>query len=318
VKYFILGIVIIMFSGCSSKSDVEKEIEKIPVDFSIVRFDKEFAKVTPSTLSEIKAKYPAFFPKQFADSVWVSRMNDTIQQELEEEIVKKYPNEDVLEDDLHSLFQHIKFYFPEFKSPKVYTTTSYVDYNNKVFLTDSLLIISLDTYLGADHHFYDNIKKYIAKNLNEDQIAPDVASEYARQLISKPAEHTLLGQIIFYGKELYLKDLWLPEATDGKKIGYTEEELTWAKENETEMWRFFVENELLYSTDRKLPARFINPAPFSRFYLEIDSESPGMIGRYLGWQIVRSYMENNAINVKQLMYKSEKEIFTNSKYKPKK
>ncbi len=84
------------------------------------------------------------------------------------------------------------------------------------------------------------------------------------------------------------------------------------------MWRYFIEKELLYSTDPKLGARFITPAPFSKFYLEIDNESPGMLGRYLGWKIVRAYMEKNDTDVQRLMITDAEEIFTNSKYKPKK
>ena len=35
---------------------------------------------------------------------------------------------------------------------------------------------------------------------------------------------------------------------------------------------------------------FFDASPFSKFYLEIDNQSPGRIGRWIGWQIVRSYM----------------------------
>jgi hypothetical protein len=43
------------------------------------------------------------------------------------------------------------------------------------------------------------------------------------------------------------------------------------------MWRYY-RKEMLYSDDQKLMPRFINPAPFSKFYLEIDNESPGQVG----------------------------------------
>nr|HRM13383.1 gliding motility lipoprotein GldB [Flavobacterium sp.] len=64
--------------------------------------------------------------------------------------------------------------------------------------------------------------------------------------------------------------------------------------------------------------RFINPAPFSKFYLEIDNESPGQVGAWIGWQMVRSYMENNKVPVADLLKTDAKEIFSKSKYKPKK
>ena len=124
--------------------------------------------------------------------------------------------------------------------------------------------------------------------------------------------------MIFYGKILYLKDIWLTKTSEESKIGYSSEKLKWIQDNENEIWRNFIENEYLFSTDPKLITRFINPAPFSKFYLEIDNDSPGMVGRYIGWQIVRSFMEKRESSIEKLMTLSEEEIFYKSKYKPKK
>jgi uncharacterized protein YjaZ len=125
--------------------------------------------------------------------------------------------------------------------------------------------------------------------------------------------------MIYAGKELYLKDLLLPDATDAIKMGYTPEQITWSQENEPFIWSYFIEKQLLFDTDQKLNARFISHAPFSKFYLEIDNESPGRIGSWIGWQIVRSYMTNNEqVTLPQLLQMDAKEIFEKSKYKPKK
>jgi gliding motility-associated lipoprotein GldB len=318
MKYSVLVLFLVLLFSCNNESKVEKEIEKIPIDFEMIRFDKEFANATPAELPKLKAEFPAFFPKQYNDSIWIEKLTDTLQNQLESEVIKTFPTDGILEDDLVPLFQHIKYYFPKFQTPIVVTTTSDVDYRNKIILADSLLIIGLDNYLGSEHRFYEGIDKYISKEMKPSQIGPDVAESYARLYIKPPNKASFLGQIVYYGKQLYLKDIWLPNTSDAEKIGYTEEEYKWAEENEEYMWRYFVEKELLYSTDPKLGARFISPAPFSKFYLELDNESPGMLGRYLGWKIVRAYMENNDTNVQQLMVTEADEIFTNSKYKPKK
>ena len=318
MKNCLIFFVSVFLINCSSRSSVEKEIDTISIEVEIIRFDKEFANATQSNLASLKAKYPVFFPTQFHDSIWTLKMKDTLQQQLNAEVIKRFPTEDKLENELRSIFQHIKYYFPQFESPTVVTTTSDVDYQNKIILSDSLLVIAIDTYLGSDHPFYGGIKKYIAQNLNESQLGPDIAAAYAQQLIVKPRQRSLLAQMVFYGKELYLKDLWLPNSSDAEKIGYTEAQFTWARENESEMWRYFVEKEILFSTNAKLPAQFINPAPFSKFYLEIDNESPGMVGRFLGWQIVRSYMKNNESSAQQLMIKNSDALFNESKYKPSK
>ena len=75
---------------------------------------------------------------------------------------------------------------------------------------------------------------------------------------------------------------------------------------------------MLYSTDSGLYDRFMANAPFSKFYIDIDKESPGRIGVLLGWQIVRSYMKNNEVTLQQLLQTDAEEIFKKSKYKPKK
>jgi uncharacterized protein YjaZ len=59
-------------------------------------------------------------------------------------------------------------------------------------------------------------------------------------------------------------------------------------------------------------------APFSKFYLEIDNESPGRVGQWIGWQIVRSFMQNNKVSMQEMIKMDAKELFEKSKYKPKK
>ena len=147
---------------------------------------------------------------------------------------------------------------------------------------------------------------------------PDIVSSFSYGILAPPKNKELLSLMISSGKELYLKDVLLPETTDAEKIGYIPEQITWCQENESYMWRHFMENNLLYSTDSKLPNRFINVAPFSKFYLEIDNETPGRVGTWVGWQIVRSYMNNNDVTLQQVLQMDPMELFQKSKYKPKK
>ena len=169
-----------------------------------------------------------------------------------------------------------------------------MDYNNKVIYANDKLIIALELFLGKKHKFYADFPEYLTQNFEERQMMPEVASSFALGVLPAPSDKTLLSEMIYYGKELYLKDVLLnKDFTDAEKIGYTPEQIAWSEENEAFIWSYFIEKQLLYSSDSKLPNRFINVAPFSKFYLEIDNESPGRIGRWIGWKIVRSFMENN-------------------------
>jgi len=65
--------------------------------------------------------------------------------------------------------------------------------------------------------------------------------------------------------------------------------------------------------------RFIYPAPFSKFYLELDSQSPGQIGKFIGLRIVQAYAERNPDTpLVKLLTLSSEELFNKSLYKPKK
>lgn len=318
-NFSVLFFVLISVFSCKKESQVEKEIANIPIDYIIERFDIAFGETTAENLTETKNAYPFLFSEKYTDSFWIAKVNDTLQQQLTEESARVFPDLKEEKKEITQLFQHLTYYFPEFKTPRVITTTSTVDYRNKVIVTDTIVLISLDTYLGSDHEFYQGIQKYLRQGFVKEQIVVDMAAEYSEKYIYQQQVKTLLDEMIYYGKQLYFKDLVIPFKTDAEKIGYSQEQIDWANANETEIWRFFVERELLYSTDASLPNRFINPAPFSKFQLEeIDRESPGKIGRYMGWQIVKAYMANNQVSIKDMLQKEAKEIFNQSNFKPKK
>jgi gliding motility-associated lipoprotein GldB len=315
--YRFVILLCLFFLSCDQKSKVEKEVEEIPVDIKVERFDKIFFETKPEDLAKVKKQYPFFFPAGNDDSIWLNKMQDPLWREVYTEVEKKYSNFEPVTEEFNNLFKHVKYYFPEVKTPKVITIISEMDYTAKAIYADSLVIVSLELYLGKEHKFYQ-FPNYLKQNFEERQIMPDVVSSFAFRKIPVSPDRTLLAQMIFEGKQLYAKDLLLPEYTDAEKMGYTPEQIKWCEENESYMWRYFIENEVLYSDDPKLNTRFIAPAPFSKFFLEIDNDSPGRVGAWIGWQMVRSYMKNNKSTLPELLKTNAKEIFEKSKYKPKK
>ncbi|MNK65930.1 hypothetical protein D3C87_852380 [compost metagenome] len=318
MKIYRFAVVLcLFFLSCNQKSKVEKEVEEIPVDIKVERFDKVFFETKPQDLPKVKKQYPFFFPGN-DDNVWIQKMNDPIWREVYEEVQKKYNNFEPVRKEFNELFQHVKYYFPKTKIPKVITVIGEMDYNAKSIYADSLVVVALELYLGKNHKFYE-FPNYLKENFEERQIMPDVVSSFSYRNIPNSIDRSLVAQMIFEGKQLYAKDLLIPEYTDAEKMGYTPEQIKWCGENEAYMWRYFIENEMLYNEDPKLRARFIAPAPFSKFFLEIDNDSPGRVGAWIGWQMVRSYMKNNSdVSLAELFKLEPKEIFEKSKYKPKK
>jgi len=248
-SYLLFGMICLV--ACNDENKIEEEIAKIPVDLKIDRFDQDFAAASPQDLPQLKKNFPLLFPEQFPDSVWVNMMNDTLQQEINREVAKTFPDFEQ-EEELAHLFQHLKYHFPQVEVPRIITVTSEVDYHNKVIVADSVLLLSLDTYLGEEHKFYIGLQEYLTKNFNQTQIIPDVATAYAKQITPQKNSRTFLASMVYYGKLLYVKDKLIPEFTDAQKMGYTEEEMEWAFANEEQIWRYFIEDELLYDTDSEL------------------------------------------------------------------
>ena len=94
MKYFLSILIGFMLLSCDSESNIEKEIKSIPMEMQILRFDKEFSSSSISDLPELKKKYPAFFPKKFHDSIWIAKMRDTLQQQLNQAVLKVFPSEE--------------------------------------------------------------------------------------------------------------------------------------------------------------------------------------------------------------------------------
>lgn len=313
-----LLIAVASLISCSEKTKVNSDFEKVPVEMSLQRFDKEFMETPLADFQNLKKKFPFLLPGNVADETWMEKRNDTLFKEVYSEVQLSFKDTKQLENNLKSLFQHIKYYFPEQNPGKVITLISDMDLEAKTIYTDSLTIISLDTYLGKNHRFYQGFEPYTLIDFEPSNIVPDLAEAFAVTKIQFPRDRQLLSQMIYFGKLMYAKDVLIPETPDNEKIGYSVDKLKWCEENESQMWKYFIENKLLFSSESKLYGRFIQKAPFSKFYLDLDNETPGRAGVWVGWQIVRSYMKNNDVTLQELFAKDAKEIFDNSKYKPKK
>ncbi|RKF04323.1 protein involved in gliding motility GldB [Tenacibaculum lutimaris] len=316
----ILALVTLILIGFSCKNEesnkLSVDVSNIEANVEIERFDIDFYNTKPSELSKTKEKYPMFFPSQ-PDSVWVNKINNKDEQELFAETQKVFSEINKEKEELTSLFKHVKYYNPKFVSPKVITMLTNIDYNNRIVYTDSLLLISLDSYLGKEHEFYNDYPAYVKQNNTKEHIVVDVAKAIVGKQMLPSMARSFIDKMIFRGKKMYLLDAYLPNTLDALKIGYSQIKLDWAERNEEQIWMYFVEKDLLYSTSKDVDKRFLDLAPFSKFYMEEDSQSPGRIGEWIGWQIVRSYMQKNDVSLHQLLQTSEDEIFKKSGYKPK-
>ncbi len=308
---------ILIFMRCSNNKKINSEIEKIPLEIKFDRFDLKFISVNKKGFQKFKNKYDFLFPSKFPDSIWMKRKNDSIQIMLQNEVNIVFPNMNELEKESENIYKHLIYNFPSLKVPKFLTLINNVDYQSKIIFTDSIILISLDTFLGSTNKLYNGIPNYIKSDMDKSRFGSILVDKIASSIIKAPRSRFFLDRIIYKGKILLLKDFVIPLSSDETKIGYSKEQINWAKQNEEYIWKYFIENELLFETDDDLIDRFIIPAPFSKFYLEIDNESPGKIGQWIGWQILRSFRKKNpSLKISDILNLPSEELFKKANYKP--
>ncbi len=315
-KYCTLILVLFLLVSCTKKDELVVDVSDIDVKITIKRFDQAFYTANAAGLEMLKKEYPYLFPSQTADSIWVAKMQDEDEQLLFAETQKNYQNLEEESAQLTSLFKHIKYYYKNFKEPTVVTILSNVDYESSAVYADSLLFISLDVFLGSQSAIYQDFPGYIKDNFTKDHLIVAATEALAEREIPRATHRTFISKMIQRGKLLYMIDAFLPMVTEAHKIGYTSAQIDWVQLNDVDIWKYFIENEYLFSTDQELSRRFIENAPFSKFFLANDNESPGRIGEWFGWQIVRSYMQNNKVTLQEMLQTDNEIIFKKSKYKP--
>ncbi len=316
-KLVVLISILSVLVSCKNEEIKKVDVSGIQVTVLIDRFEQKFYAANEQTLPVLENEYPYLFPPQ-NDSIWLNKINDAEEIELFQKSQVVFTDFNTEKTEIESLFKHIKYYHSSFRSPKIITLITNLDYQNKVMYADSLLFVSLDMYLGKKSEVYQDFPMYLVQNFDKSHLVVDIAKAIGETYFIPTKNRQFIDVMINEGKKMYLLDSYLPLVSDAKKIGYSVVKYQWTVSNEAQTWKYFVENKLLYSTDSKLYKRFIADAPFSKFYIDIDKESPGKIGVWLGWQIVRSYMNNNNVTLQQLLQENAEEIFKKSKYKPKK
>ena len=303
-KLFTVIFYVFFIIGCS-------EIDNLS-EIEVVRFEKEFYSSKDDELGSLINKYPYLFPNQFSDSLWLNKKNDSIELELYNKSLQVFNNFDFNSKKLKTIFNKARD-LKAFKYPKIVSLINKGNFDDRIIYADSLLFISLNFYFGSD--YYD-LPSYISSRMDKSYILNDIAYKISEKFVNKMEDRTLLSNMITHGKILYINKLINPSEEEWIIFNTTKEKLVWAIENEFEIWSYFVENELFFDTSIDLRSRFMLLSPYSKFNLDIDKMSPGGIGRWLGYKIVNSYMNNTKITINELLNTNHYSIFKDSKYKP--
>ena len=336
--YIFFFFIITSCNKCNHENPLSKvDVSKVEVvDVKIHRYEKALIKVNPKTIKEdlkaLQPEYKFFLEGDLNDPNNLQQMKsfitDPLFNELYQDGIKIYPDLSDLEKQLTLAFKHIKYYFPKEKIPKVYSYISIFDFEEPIkYSSDSVLIIALDMYFGSKYKNYSQlmlpdgtvgIPSFKTFSYKKEFIVPDCMREIAKTKVDyNKSCKSFLEEMIYQGKILYFVDAMMPDAADTLKIEFSSKKLDWCKKSETNIWAFFIDKKLLFSTDQHKYSKFLNDGPFTSAF---GKDSPARTGAWIGWQIIKKYMLNNPnISLQQMLddYDAQR-ILSMSGYKPKK
>lgn len=234
------------------------------------------------------------------------------------EIKKQYKSFEIQEKQLGEAFTRYQLLMPNVKVPKIFTYISGYYFEEPIITNDSVILIGLELYLGRNFETYKKVSvpQYRTLSMTKDYITADCFKSIAEKHTKTTKVKTLLDAIILSGKKIYFCDAMLPNIADSSKLGLSENQTEWCRKNEEKMWAYLIDNQLLYKYDRTLISKFLGDGPFTAAF---SKESPAKAVSWIGWKIVRKFMENNPkVSFKELFEINDAQMILNrSKYKPK-
>ena len=319
----------------------EKKIEELSSNhsISILRYDEILdqwsKKPAQINLQQVRSDSPAFSDVYIhqilalpRDSVIIRQelqrmLQDTGFQKLMEDVNTEFPDLTKVENEIGELLHNYTELFDVSDIPRVYSFISGFVYQCFVFddIDQEGIGIGLDMFLGADFPYArinpsnPAFSGYLTQFYTQEFIVKKVAEVLVEDKLPPPQRSDFLSMMIWGGKKLYLIDEMMPFKSDDVVIEYTPEQYQWCQENEAQMWDFFFEKELFYETDIRKFNKLIGPAPTTP---GMPSESPGRTANYIGWQIVKKYMEEHPeITIRDLMADQDaQKILDDARFKP--
>lgn len=328
-KFLVAGLFFLALQFGCQPSNEECEIPSgykenlTPVDIKRME-GLFFEQITKEKILENLESYPQFTQAMFANMGLENQEllaeelllihQDSGMVELYQEVKNHFGDLSKIKNELEIAFAGIKYHYPNFTIPTVYTFVS--GFGSDLIVSEEVIIIGLDYFLPNDHKFQPvDLPNYILRRYNSAHLVPMIVTAISTQFNKTTlSDNSLLAEMIFYGKSYHFTKTIMPCTPDELIIGYETDEVLGSYANEEMIWGHFIENELLFETNPFEIRKYTGEAPFTD---EISPDAPGRIGRWIGWNIVDDFNANNDIGLAELMEQADARwVFENSGYKP--
>lgn len=331
-KILLFGLLIVFFVSCSKSMGYKKKLNVQykglePQELEVLEYNKALFAIDTADFEEgIRAIQPQF-STLLGENIGTDEMRylkdfvtDTFIMKINEMTEMAFPNSKLVSEKVKGVYQHLKYYYPEIVMPPTYTYVSGISYDNgPVMITPETVMISLDFYLSNNDLVYDKIgmPRYMSRRCQPASLTKDLAEViYYTYIFRGGNTKSVLTEMIENGKKYFFIEAMDPTLNDSIILGYSSQQMEWAKANEGQVWAAVVGNNMLYSNNMNDKRVLFNDGPFTSAFSE---EAPARLGDFLGLQIVRSFMSHNDESLMVLMKMIDyQDILQRSQYKPRK
>jgi hypothetical protein len=220
-------------------------------------------------------------------------------------------------------FKRYQFYFPERKIPSIVTfadgfpPTAQAG-TEQLVATPHFLGIGVHYLLGSHFGYYPpDLPVYIRRRFTPEHLPSLVVHRLADAVVPQPRledNPVLLDYIIREGLKMHFVDKILgPTVHDSLKLYYDAVQLDWATFYEGKSYLDLMEH--LYDIDYELVRRYVEDSPFTS---QLNRKSAPRLGQFLGWKIVRSYVEKHPEEeLDALVQRTDyQKIYKDARYRP--
>ncbi|HEX2606974.1 MAG TPA: hypothetical protein VHK91_06325, partial [Flavisolibacter sp.] len=312
MRFVVLSFLFCTLFSCKDKAD-KPDVSDVTIKLKTERFEPALFQLDtmnlPGGLQQLNQRYPKFYgffmeqllhiPSAYSEST-VLPLKQLLRsyRPIYDSIEIKYKDFSGITEALEDGFRYVKHYYPGYKVPDIITYIATFDAPG-IVLTKDYLGIGLHQFAGKNFSIYKDPQlqelypSYLSRRFDKEYIPANSFKAIVDDLYPDSSTgRPLIEQMIEKGKQWYLLDHFLPDAPDSLKTGYTKKQLDWCQSNEGNIWSFLSKNTDIYTIDPESIQDYIGEGPFTRGMPE--ESSPGNLGQWIGWQIVKSFSSKNA------------------------
>ncbi|MCE2682016.1 MAG: hypothetical protein LW704_03505 [Cryomorphaceae bacterium] len=317
-SFFIAGSIALLISSCAN-DPLDVDASDVKVNIGFVNMDSIWSKSDGRDFLKADADFRERIPEMYeyelgyclrvgriSDTALINSLtqfkNDPFMSRVGKAIKREFKDLTSVKAELLDGFRHIKYHLPSAKLPSNIVFMNSV-FTSSAFSSQKEIGIGLERYLGEKSPVIKDLPNdmffgWIKEGMDRRYLVRDAFSSWIMTHYIQETDGNLAEQIIRWGKILYLTEAAIPDAPESIIPRYSEEDYKWALENEYSLWKYLVDQKMLFKIDELNKTNLLNEGPFTP---GLPEKGPDRLGQFLGWRMVRKYMEVKDITVEELM-----------------